>query len=165
MAQPEVQNGVEAEKAGAGTEAVVKFSALKPQLLVEAPKAKDAVLFYKAAFGAEELGRTLHPKRKADQELPLILSAQLNIAGSTVLVSDLADPTETPSKSEGSGIVLWLETDDVEGGVSKAVSAGGVAVGEIAEGEGGERVGKVKDPYGLVWSICSPPKKCIDVDA
>jgi uncharacterized glyoxalase superfamily protein PhnB len=69
------------------------------------------------------------------------------------------------SKSEGSGIVLWLETDDVEGGVSKAVSAGGVAVGEIAEGEGGERVGKVKDPYGLVWSICSPPKKCIDVDA
>ena len=96
MAQPEVQNGVEAEKACAGTEAVVKFSALKPQLLVEAPKAKDAVLFYKAAFGDEELGRTLHPKRKADQELPLILSAQLNIAGSTILVSDLADPTETP---------------------------------------------------------------------
>lgn len=74
----------------------VKFTALKPQLVVEAPKANEAILFYKAAFGAEELGRTLHPKRKADQELPLILSAQLSLAGSTILVSDLADPSETP---------------------------------------------------------------------
>lgn len=100
MAQQEVTNGGSEKKTGGGNDIMevieVKFTALKPQLVVEAPKANEAILFYKAAFGAEELGRTLHPKRKADQELPLILSAQLSLAGSTILVSDLADPSETP---------------------------------------------------------------------
>ena len=99
MAQQEVTNGGSEKKTGGNDimEVIeVKFTALKPQLVVEAPKANEAILFYKAAFGAEELGRTLHPKRKADQELPLILSAQLSLAGSTILVSDLADPSETP---------------------------------------------------------------------
>lgn len=84
MAQSEVQNGGGAEKA-------LSFKALKPQLLVEAPKATDAVLFYKAAFGAEEVSRTLHPKRKAEQETPAILSAELSLSDFTFLVSDVFD--------------------------------------------------------------------------
>lgn len=61
-----------------------------------------------------------------------------------------------------------METDDVEAAVSKAVSAGAVSEGEVAEGDGaccGGRVGKVKDPYGFVWMICSPAEKCADVEA
>ena len=92
MAQQEVSNGG-AEK---GAASPVSFTAVKPQLLVEAPKANDAVQFYKAAFGAEELGRAMHPKRKAEQEVPLILSAQLKLGGSTILVSDLADDSAAP---------------------------------------------------------------------
>lgn len=91
MAEQEVQNGG-AEKAVA----VVEFTAVTPQLLVEAPKANDAVLFYKSAFGAEEVSRSMHPKRKADQETPLILSAELKLAGFSILVSDLADDSSTP---------------------------------------------------------------------
>lgn len=88
MAQQEVQNG-------AGVEVkAVSFTAVKPQLVVEAPKASDAISFYKAAFGAEEVGRTLHPKRKADQEQPLILSAQLLLAGTTILISDSSDDSD-----------------------------------------------------------------------
>lgn len=90
MAQVEVLNGGAAEKA------VVAFTAVKPQLVVEAPKAGDAIEFYKSAFGAEELGRTLHPKRKADQELPLVLSAQLGLAGTTILVSGCTDESAAP---------------------------------------------------------------------
>ncbi|EXB84516.1 hypothetical protein L484_015849 [Morus notabilis] len=164
MAQQEVQNGG-AEKVAEA----VAFTAVKPQLLVEAPKASDAVQFYKAAFGAEEAGRTLHSKRKAEQELPLILSAELKLAGSTILVSDVADDSAAPAKSAGSGgVVLCLETQDVDAAVAKAVSAGAVAEGEIVEGDGaccGGRVGKVKDPYGYVWLICSAAKKCAEVEA
>lgn len=87
MAQ-ENQNG--ASKAAAA----VTFTAVKPQLFVEAPKATDAVQFYKAAFGAEEVNRTMHPKRKADQELPLILSAEVKIGSYSLLVSDLADDSD-----------------------------------------------------------------------
>ena len=71
-------------------------------------------------------------------------------------------------KTEGTGCVLCLETMDVEAAIAKAVSAGAVAEGEITEGDAacnGGRVGKVKDPYGYAWLICSPPKKCSDVDA
>ncbi|WVZ08211.1 hypothetical protein V8G54_021557 [Vigna mungo] len=150
MAQQDTQNGVTENAAAA-----VSFLAVKPQLLVEAPKANDAVSFYKAAFGAEEVARALNPKRKADHELPLILSAELKIAGSTILAG-------------GNGVVLCLETEDVQGAVAKAVSAGAVVEEEVAEIEGaccGGRVGKVKDPYGFVWLLSSPGKKSVDVEA
>ena len=71
-------------------------------------------------------------------------------------------------KTEGTGCVLCLETEDVEAAISKAVGAGAVAEGEITEGDGaccGGRVGKIKDPYGYVWLICSPAKKCGDEEA
>ncbi|XWS47151.1 hypothetical protein CRYUN_Cryun14cG0128700 [Craigia yunnanensis] len=161
MAQQEVQNG------GAEKTATVKFTAMKPQLIVEAPKAVDAVQFYKTAFGAVEAGRTVYPKGKAEQEFPHILSAQLELAGSTIVVSDIAD-SAAPVKNEGTGCVLCLETEDVEAAITKAVGAGAVAEGEITEGDGacyGGRVGKVKDPYGYVWLICSAAKKCGGVEA
>ncbi|XP_041010399.1 uncharacterized protein At5g48480-like [Juglans microcarpa x Juglans regia] len=93
MAQQEVHNGGAAK--GAVIDALV-FTTIKPQLLVEVPKVSDAIQFYKAAFGAEELCRTKHPKRKADQELPLVPSAQLKLDGSTFLVSDLTDDSTAP---------------------------------------------------------------------
>ncbi|KAK3001860.1 hypothetical protein RJ639_022129 [Escallonia herrerae] len=160
----EVHNG---DAVNGGSKAVT-FSALKPQLFVEAPKAADAVQFYKAAFGAEEGVRVMHPKRKADQELPLVLSAELKLGSSAFLVSDLTDDSSAPVKTVGSGTVFCLETDDVDAAVGKAVAAGAVSEGETAEREGaccGGRVGKVKDPYGIVWLICAPAKKCADAEA
>ncbi|KAF7825876.1 Glyoxalase-like domain containing protein [Senna tora] len=165
MAQQEVQNGGAEKVASAGA---VTFTAVKPQLLVEAPKANDAVQFYKAAFGAEEVGRSLHPKRKAEQETPLVLSAELQLGGFTIFVSDLPVDSATAGKTAGGAVVLCLETDEVEAAIAKAVAAGAVAEGEVVEGEGAccvGRVGKVKDPYGFLWSICSSGKKCASAEA
>ncbi|XP_057964727.1 uncharacterized protein At5g48480 [Malania oleifera] len=160
----EVQNG----GANGGESKAVTFSALKPQLFVQAPKASDALQFYKAAFGAEEVSRTMHPKRKADQEQPLILSAQVKLGSTAFLVSDVVDDSVSQAKPEGVVFAFCLETEDVEAALSKAVAAGAVQDGEITEGEGpccGGRVGKVADPYGFTWVICSPAKECVDVDA
>lgn len=55
-----------------------------------------------------------------------------------------------------------LETDDVEAAISKAVAAGAAITSEIAEdGDGycGGLVGKVKDPFGVTWSLASLGKK------
>ncbi|KAJ8535644.1 hypothetical protein K7X08_023364 [Anisodus acutangulus] len=167
----EAQDGgaIEAENGGAtkeATPATVVFTAVKPQLFVDAPKANDAVLFYKAAFGAEEVTRVNHPKRKAEQDIPLILSVELKLGSVSFLVSDLTDEdSAVPVKTASAGCVFCLETEDVEAAVTKAVSAGAVSGGEIAEGDAaaaccGGRVGKLKDPYGNVWMICSPVKKC-----
>ncbi|CAN4102172.1 unnamed protein product [Withania somnifera] len=165
MAAEEAQNGVGAVKAAAA----VVFTAVKPQLFVEAPKGNDAVKFYKDAFGAEEVTRVNHPKRKAEQDIPLILSVELKLGSSSFIVADLTDDdSSAPVKTASTGCVFCLETEDVEAAVAKAISAGAVAEGEIAEGDAvvgaccGGRVGKLKDPYGNVWKICSPPpvKKC-----
>ncbi|KAJ9548823.1 hypothetical protein OSB04_021366 [Centaurea solstitialis] len=153
--------------AAAAVEKAVTFSALKPQLFVESSKAADAVAFYKAAFGAEEVNRVSHPKRKADQELPILLSAEIKLGNASILISDLTDDSTAPGYWSG----VLLETEDIEGAVEKAIKAGAVAEGEISEGEGaccGGRVGKVKDPYGIVWLICTPTtaaKKCVNVEA
>ncbi|KAH7862691.1 hypothetical protein Vadar_008162 [Vaccinium darrowii] len=155
MTQEEVQNGCAAAKQ-------VTFSAVKPQLFVEAPKANDAVLFYKAAFGAEEVSRTVHPKRKAEQESPLVLVAELKLGSSVILVSDLVDDSSAPVKTVGTGFVMCLETEDVKAAVEKAVTAGAVSEGELAEGEGEGLAAKLKDPYGFVWTVCSPIKKSAD---
>ncbi|KAL2470735.1 Uncharacterized protein Adt_38871 [Abeliophyllum distichum] len=159
----EVENGRGAEKAPA-----VAFTALKPWLVVDAPKASDAVQFYKTAFGAEEVSRVMHPKRKAEHELPLVLSAELKLGSATIVVSDLINDSSAPVKTAVTGGMFCLETEDVESAVATAVTAGAAAEGEISEGDGAccsGRVGKVKDPYGNIWLICSPPKKCADVAA
>lgn len=100
MAQ-EAQNGEAAKE--------VMFAAVKPRLYLEAPKANDAVQFYKAAFGAEEVNRVVHPKRKAEQELPLLLSAELKLGSSSFLVSDfVADDSVCPYVSCPSSLRFFL---------------------------------------------------------
>ncbi|XP_076891030.1 uncharacterized protein At5g48480-like [Bidens hawaiensis] len=142
----------------------VTFTSLKPQLFVEPSKVNDAVAFYKAAFGAEEVNSVTHQKRKADQEIPLLVSAEIKLGSSNILVSELADGSTATT-----GLVFCLETEDIEAAVEKAVKAG-VAESEVtteADGAfcGGERVGKLKDPHGIVWLICTPAKKSADVEA
>ncbi|CAH9091768.1 unnamed protein product [Cuscuta epithymum] len=107
----------EAQNGGAknGAAKAVTFSALKQHLFVEGSKARDAVQFYKTAFGVEEVSRVMKTKRRAEQEVPPILYAELKLSSTVFLVSDL--------------------TEDVETAVTNAVSAGAVAETEISEGE------------------------------
>ncbi|PWA84140.1 glyoxalase/Bleomycin resistance protein/Dihydroxybiphenyl dioxygenase [Artemisia annua] len=161
----EVTNG--AETNGESVEKTVTFTAVKSQVFVEATKVNDAVLFYKSAFGAEEVNRVSQPKRKADQEMPLLQSAEIKLGSASIILADASD--DDTVKTVGSGVVFCLETEDIEAAVDRAVKAGAVADGEITEGEGawfGGRVGKVKDPYGIVWVITTPTaKKSANVEA
>lgn len=60
------------------------------------------------------------------------------------------------NKAGGSGLSFLLETEDIEGAITNAVKAGAVSDGEIEEGDNALRLGKVKDPYGMMWAITSP---------
>ncbi|KAG5574843.1 hypothetical protein H5410_054977 [Solanum commersonii] len=150
----EAHNGAGAEKEA--TQNAVVFTAVKPQLFVKAPKAKDAVQFYKHAFGAEEVGRVNHPKRKAEQETPLILSVELKIGSSIFVVSDLTDEDSTaPVKTSLTGYVFYLETVDVNSSTAKAIAAGAIAEIKAEDGgaDGGRLGAKLIDPYGNVWLL------------
>ena len=88
----EVTNGAETNGANGETvEKTVTFTAVKSQVFVEATKVNDAVLFYKSAFGAEEVNRVSQPKRKADQEIPLLQSAEIKLGSASIIVADASD--------------------------------------------------------------------------
>ncbi|CAD5334324.1 Glyoxalase/Bleomycin resistance protein/Dihydroxybiphenyl dioxygenase [Arabidopsis thaliana x Arabidopsis arenosa] len=150
---------------GAGpVETHLVFTEFKQMLLVEAQKVGDAVTFYKSAFGAIESGHSLYPKRKLDQELPHVLSSELNLAGSSFVVCDVSSlPGFSTAKSEGSGVTFLLGTKDAEAAVAKAVDAGAVKV-EVTEAEVelGFK-GKVTDPFGVTW-IFAEKKTVITVE-
>ncbi|MQL94683.1 hypothetical protein Taro_027331 [Colocasia esculenta] len=136
------------------------FVSFKPQLVVPAQKAEEAVQFYKAAFGAEEVRRVSHPKRKAEQDAPLLLCAEIKIGSSSLLVCD----DDAAATKPGEGVVFRLETEDVEAAVSKAVKAGASLDGELLEGEapfGAGLYGKLRDPFGQVWIVASAGKSCV----
>uniref|UniRef100_A0A0V0HDG8 Putative ovule protein n=1 Tax=Solanum chacoense TaxID=4108 RepID=A0A0V0HDG8_SOLCH len=156
----EAHNGGVAEKEA--TQVAVVFTAVKPQLFVKAPKAKDAVQFYKNAFGAEEVGRVNNPKRKAEQETPLILSVELKIGSFFFIVSDLIEEDSTaPVKTATTGSVFCLETEKIISAEAKAITAGAIAEIRAEDGDAdGARMGsKLIDPYGNVWLICTPVKE------
>ncbi|KAJ4900807.1 Uncharacterized protein Rs2_14758 [Raphanus sativus] len=159
MAQEDV---AAAANGATAVEKSVTFTAYKPQLIVEAQKVGEAVAFYKAVFDATETGgHSLYPKRKADQELPHVVSAELKLAGTTVVVSDVS--VHSGSNAKTGTVSALLETDDVEAAVAKAVAAGAVKVEEVSEGEadGGVK-GKVTDPFGFTWIFVSPAEKKSD---
>ncbi|KAF3592372.1 hypothetical protein DY000_02025629 [Brassica cretica] len=154
------QEDVAAANGATVVEKSVTFTAYKPQLIVEAQKVGEAVAFYKDVFGATatETEHSLYPKRKADQELPHVVSAEIKLAGATVVVSDVS--VHSGSNVKTGTVSALLETDDVEAAVAKAVAAGAVKVEEVAEGEaeGGVK-GKVTDPFGFTWIFVSPVEK------
>ncbi|CAL9113309.1 hypothetical protein MUK42_01945 [Musa troglodytarum] len=147
--------------------AVVGLLGFKPHLAVPAMKADAAVQFYKAAFGAEELRRVAHPKRKAEHELPLILFAELKIGSSLLLVSDCFDAEGEGGTAAviGGGISFRLQAEDVDAAVKMAVAAGAEVVSEVAEDESGVVV-KLKDPFGVVWVVSAAVgNKTLDAEA
>uniref|UniRef100_A0A0C9QXB2 TSA: Wollemia nobilis Ref_Wollemi_Transcript_1578_1574 transcribed RNA sequence n=1 Tax=Wollemia nobilis TaxID=56998 RepID=A0A0C9QXB2_9CONI len=169
MAQVENGKGNGAAAAAAVVEKAVSFSVLKPHLIVEAPRAADAIQFYKRAFGAEEVAKSLHPKRKADQELPLILHAHLKFGAAEVMVCDETEEAgvevKSPATLKGTSSILHLETNDVDAALKRAVEAGATVTEEISERPWGQSYGKLKDPFGFVWSIATPVKEVQALEA
>lgn len=163
MAQENVAAVAENGKGNGAVAKLPTFSILKPHLIVEAPHAADAISFYKRVFGAEEIAKSHHPKRKADQELPLILHAHLKFGAAEVMVCDETEEAGAEVKSpvalKGTSVILHLETDDVDAAVKLAVEAGATVTEEVAERPWGQRYGKVKDPYGFVWSFATTIKE------
>ena len=77
MADVSVESAAEALGNGCEKAEEVQFVALKPKLVVPSQEAEEALLFYKEAFGAKEVSRVSCPKRKADQELPSLICAEI----------------------------------------------------------------------------------------
>jgi PhnB protein len=124
-------------------------SSLAAQLSVR--NGREAVEFYKAAFGAEEIYRVGGTDEHAE------VVSQLSIGDSTFWVADEspAHLNFSPETVGGGTVRMLLTVDDPDAVVQRAIAAGATEISPVAD-DYGWRVGRIVDPYGHHWEIGRP---------
>lgn len=133
-----------------------EYAPLAPYLKIKG--AKDAIEFYKKAFGAK-----VRMVMEADDKTRL-MHADLIINGGEIMLSDPFPEfgtvvTTTPVDAKTTTVSIHLQVNDADDWWARATGAGCVAVMPLADQFWGDRFGMVKDPFGHVWSIASAIKK------
>lgn len=114
------------------------YHTVTPWIIV---KGADAFIHYLvAAFDAEEIARILN-------EDGTIGHAEVRIGDSVVMLFD-AKATWGPTPA-----FFRLYVEDGDAVYQQALSAGGTSVTEMTELAFGDKVGRVRDPFGNIWWI------------
>lgn len=121
------------------------------QVQLSVRRGREAVEFYKAAFGAEEIYRFGGTDDHED------LVCQLRADGAPFWVEDESPPSGnlSPETIGGCTARLLLIVEEPGEIVRRAVSLGATEVSPVAE-EHGWLLGRVDDPYGHRWEIGHP---------
>ena len=125
------------------------FKTVTPCLTVRG--VAQAIEFYKAAFDAEET------KRLYNADATWILHAELKIGNSVVFLAE-ENPflgILSPNSLGGSATLGHLYVKNIDGFVEKALTAGATEITPIADTYWGDRMGKLADPFGHVWTVAS----------
>ncbi|MFC5830572.1 VOC family protein [Nonomuraea insulae] len=106
------------------------------------PDTAGVIAYLSAAFDAVELGRVTDDEGR-------IGHAEVRIGNAMVMLFD--SRPEWPSTPA----FLRLYVPDADATHRQAVAAGGTSVTEVTHLAWGDRVGRVKDPFGNLWWIQS----------
>lgn len=118
-----------------------------PQLIVDG--ADDALAFYQKAFGARLLSRAPDPSGKK------VWHAAFMIGDSTLFINDVFPEMgagATPSR-------LWIYLPDVDAAFKQATDAGAEVAMPVADMFWGDRMGMVKDRWGISWNLATRVKE------
>jgi PhnB protein len=119
---------------------------LTPLLIVRG--ASHAIDFYVRAFGAREIARYV------DRRTGAIRHADLALGSAAFSVTEEAPDwnSDAPDSLGGSPVVLQLRVEDVDAIFERACGLGAVVVFPRME-FCGERMGRVRDPFGHLWIL------------
>ena len=109
----------------------------------------DAIEFYKAAFGAEEVGARMTGPDGT------VAHAEIRIGDSVIMLGDEwpDGPTQSPSTLGGSTAALFIYSDDVDALWDRAIAAGAEEVYPLEMQFYGDKGGRVRDPFGHTWGL------------
>jgi PhnB protein len=124
-------------------------TSLLPELSVRS--GREAVEFYRAAFGAVEVYRVGGTDEHED------VVSQLTVGDASFWVSDESPPHKnfSPESLGGSTVRLLLIVEDPQSVVDRAVAVGATKVVPVEE-EHGWLLGRIEDPFGHHWEIGRP---------
>jgi len=122
-------------------------TSIAPMLSVR--RGVQALEFYKAAFGAEELFRV-------DAEDGALV-ARLSVAGAEFWLADESPQhlNFSPESLGGGSVRMIMIVEDPDGAVQRAVAAGASIVWPVSN-QYGWRLGRIVDPFGHHWEIGKP---------
>jgi uncharacterized glyoxalase superfamily protein PhnB len=121
------------------------YHTVTPQLTVN--NAARTIDWYKKAFGADEIDRSIGPDGK-------IMHAELKIGDSHFMVNDLM-MGKGPKEFGGSPAGFWIYVTDADTSFKRAVDAGGKVQMPLENQFWGDRAGAVTDPEGYTWWIAT----------
>ena len=122
------------------------YHSITPQLTLD--DAAHTIDWYKQAFGAEEISRSLGPDGK-------VMHAELKIGNSRFMVNDVMHGMKGPKAFGGSPASLWLYVDNSDAVFNRATSAGAKVQMPLENQFWGDRAGCVADPAGYSWWIAT----------
>src|SRR6266542_2297274 len=122
---------------------------VSPELSVR--RGREAVEFYKAAFGAVEIYRV----GGTDEHEAVV--AQLTVGSAAFWVTDESPPNRhySPESLGGSTVRLLLIVEDPHSVVERAVALGATEHAAVHE-EHRWLLGRIEDPFGHQWEIGKP---------
>ena len=101
--------------------------------------------FVKAAFGATELARVPAPPGSGAHKVGGIAHAEVRIGDAVVMMFD------SPFGWEKTPAFMRLYVEDIEATFAAAIAAGASVVTEITLVGFGDKVARVRDPFGNIW--------------
>ena len=124
------------------------YHSVTPYLIVK--DAARAIEFYKKAFSATEMVRMPGPDGK-------IGHAEIKIGDSPVMLADEAPQMGHRSAESlgGSPVSVLVYVDDADSVFNQAVAAGAAVERAMADQFYGDRMGSLKDPFGLTWHVAT----------
>jgi PhnB protein len=119
---------------------------ITPHIVVQG--AERAAIFYRDAFGAEEVSRIPTPDGR-------LMSVELRIGdGSLHLADEFPEMgVLAPPSIGGTAVVLALQVDDAEAVFTRAMAAGASERQPVQEMFWGDLHGQLEDPFGHRWNV------------
>jgi PhnB protein len=121
-----------------------------PRLVVRDGAA--AIGFYRAAFGATELGERFSGPGGE------LIHAEVRIGDSVVMISDEGDdgaPARSPESLRAVvSAIMATYWENVDVAWERAIAAGAEVVYSLEDQFYGDRAGRLRDPFGEQWMLC-----------
>ena len=110
--------------------------------------AKDAIEFYKLAFGATEVFCMGTPTGE-------VAHAEIRIGDSQIMLGEACEdsPMPSPDTLGGSTVAVHLYVEDVDAMFEQAIDAGALDIKSVEDQFYGDRMGTLKDPFGHIWFV------------
>jgi uncharacterized glyoxalase superfamily protein PhnB len=109
---------------------------------------REAIAFYKAAFGAKEKGTMAGPDGS-------IMHSTLQIGDSMLMLNDEFPQAKSPSSLNGTPVTIHLYVNNADTAWKRALDAGAKELMPLQDTFWGDRYGTLLDPFGHRWSIAS----------